>query len=150
MGERLGGRQKGTKNKRTIERESLIARAIGELDRPLGKDVLAEAMIEVRRMAKELSPKVADDEDSRARARARIRWGSQALRGRRPALRSPRRILAEDLPRRPLAAPPPADRPRDRAGGDSGRSRQRQAGGAAGPCGDRRFIVPAVIYDRMT
>jgi hypothetical protein len=43
MGERLGGRQKGTKNKATIERENLISRAIGELNRPLGKDVLGLA-----------------------------------------------------------------------------------------------------------
>jgi hypothetical protein len=47
-GERLGGRQKGSKNKATIERENLIARAIGELNRPLGKDVLAEVMMELR------------------------------------------------------------------------------------------------------
>jgi len=36
-GERLGGRQKGTKNKATIEHENMISRAIGELNRPLGK-----------------------------------------------------------------------------------------------------------------
>jgi hypothetical protein len=42
-GERLGGRQKGTKNKATIERETLISRAIGELNRPLGKDVRGDA-----------------------------------------------------------------------------------------------------------
>jgi len=29
----------------TIERETLISRAIGELSRPLGKDVVAEAMM---------------------------------------------------------------------------------------------------------
>ena len=33
MGERLGGRQKGTKNKATLERENMISRAMGELDR---------------------------------------------------------------------------------------------------------------------
>ena len=52
-GEYRGGRQKGTKNKATIEREMLISRAIGELSRPLGKDVLAEVMVEFREMAKE-------------------------------------------------------------------------------------------------
>ena len=40
MGYKFGGRQAGTKNKKTLERESLISRAIGELSRPLGKDVL--------------------------------------------------------------------------------------------------------------
>ena len=52
-GEYRGGRQKGTKNKATIEREMLISRAIGELSRPLGKEVLAEVMVEFREMAKE-------------------------------------------------------------------------------------------------
>src|SRR5258705_13060164 len=42
-GEKTGGRQKGTKNKATIEHENMISRAMGKLDRPLGKDVLAEA-----------------------------------------------------------------------------------------------------------
>jgi hypothetical protein len=46
-GERRGGRQPGVKNKTTFERESLISRAIGELSRPLGKDVLAEAMMKL-------------------------------------------------------------------------------------------------------
>ena len=32
-GEKLGGRQKGTKNKATLERENMISRAMGELDR---------------------------------------------------------------------------------------------------------------------
>jgi hypothetical protein len=50
-GERQGGRQKGTKNKATIEHETLISRAMGELDRPLGKDVLAKVMLEFREMA---------------------------------------------------------------------------------------------------
>jgi hypothetical protein len=54
-GEKLGGRQKGTKNKKTIERENLLSRAIGELSRPLGKDVLAEVMMELRRLAQERS-----------------------------------------------------------------------------------------------
>src|SRR6266446_10533590 len=54
-GERLGGRQKGSKNKYTIERESLISRAIGELNRPLGKDVLAEVMMTLRGMAHDLA-----------------------------------------------------------------------------------------------
>ena len=36
------------KNKATIERETLISRPIGELNRPLGKDVLAEVMMELR------------------------------------------------------------------------------------------------------
>ena len=52
-GEYRGGRQKGTKNKATLERENMISRAMGELDRPLGKDVLAEVMVEFREMAKE-------------------------------------------------------------------------------------------------
>ncbi len=55
MGERLGGRQKGTKNKATLERENLLSRAIGELSRPLGKDVLAEVMMEFRGLAQELA-----------------------------------------------------------------------------------------------
>src|SRR6266436_122143 len=53
MGHKFGGRQAGTKNKATIERENLLSRAIGELNRPLGKDVLAEVMVEFRDMAKE-------------------------------------------------------------------------------------------------
>jgi hypothetical protein len=52
-GERQGGRQKGTKNKATIEHENMISRAMGQLDRPLGKDVLAEVMVDFREMAKE-------------------------------------------------------------------------------------------------
>jgi hypothetical protein len=44
-GERRGGRQPGSKNIATREQESMISRAIGELSRPLGKDVLAEAMM---------------------------------------------------------------------------------------------------------
>ena len=52
-GERRGGRVAGTKNKATIEQENLISRAMGKLDRPLGKDVLAEVMVEFREMAKE-------------------------------------------------------------------------------------------------
>ena len=52
-GEYRGGRQKGTKNKATIEQEKMISRAMGKLDRPLGKDVLAEVMVEFREMAKE-------------------------------------------------------------------------------------------------
>src|SRR6266478_4739836 len=54
-GERLGGRQKGSKNKYTIERENLLSRAIGELNRPLGKDVLAEVMMTLRGMAHDLA-----------------------------------------------------------------------------------------------
>ena len=50
-GEKLGGRQKGTKNKATIEQENMISRAMAKLDRPLGKEVLAECMIEFREMA---------------------------------------------------------------------------------------------------
>ncbi len=53
MGYKFGGRQAGTKNKKTLERENLLSRAIGELNRPLGKDVLAEVMVEFRDMAKE-------------------------------------------------------------------------------------------------
>jgi hypothetical protein len=52
-GERRGGRVAGVKNKATLERENMISRAMGELDRPLGKDVLAEVMVEFREMAKE-------------------------------------------------------------------------------------------------
>src|SRR5712671_2306107 len=54
-GERLGGRQKGSKNKYTIERENLLSHAIGELNRPLGKDVLAEVMMTLRGMAHDLA-----------------------------------------------------------------------------------------------
>ncbi len=53
MGYKFGGRAAGTKNKATLERENMISRAMGELDRPLGKDVLAEVMVEFREMAKE-------------------------------------------------------------------------------------------------
>ena len=52
-GERRGGRVAGVKNKATLEHENLISRAIGKLDRPLGKEVLAEVMVEFREMAKE-------------------------------------------------------------------------------------------------
>src|SRR5260370_8018766 len=52
-GERRGGRQPGSKNKATLEHENLISRAMGKLDRPLGKEVLAEVMVEFREMAKE-------------------------------------------------------------------------------------------------
>ena len=55
MGYKFGGRQAGTKNKKTLERESLISRAIGELNRPLGKDVLAEVMMTLRGMAHDLA-----------------------------------------------------------------------------------------------
>src|SRR6266446_3812959 len=51
LGERRGGHQPGVKNKATLERENMISRAMGELDRPLGKDVLAEVMVEFREMA---------------------------------------------------------------------------------------------------
>src|SRR6266550_4571054 len=52
-GERRGGRQPGVKNKATIDHENMISRVMGDLDRPLGKDVLAEVMVEFREMAKE-------------------------------------------------------------------------------------------------
>src|SRR5258706_10484883 len=52
-GESRGGRVAGTKNKATIEHENILSRAMGKLDRPLGKDVLAEVMVEFREMAKE-------------------------------------------------------------------------------------------------
>ena len=55
MGYKFGGRQAGTKNKATIEHENLISRAIGKLDRPLGKEVLAEVMMELRGMAQVLA-----------------------------------------------------------------------------------------------
>src|SRR6266446_7874364 len=55
MGYKFGGRQAATKNKKTLERESLISRAIGELNRPLGKDVLAEVMMTLRGMAHDLA-----------------------------------------------------------------------------------------------
>ena len=54
-GEYRGGRQKGTKNKATLEQETLITRAMGKLDRPLGKDVLAEVMMTLREMAQDLA-----------------------------------------------------------------------------------------------
>ena len=54
-GEYRGGRQKGTKNKATIEQEKMISRAMGKLDRPLGKEVLAEVMMELRGMAQVLA-----------------------------------------------------------------------------------------------
>src|SRR6266478_3423950 len=53
MGYKFGGRAAGTKNKATLERENMVSRAMGELDRPLGKDVLAEVMVEFREMAKQ-------------------------------------------------------------------------------------------------
>jgi len=53
LGERRGGGQPGVKNKTTIEHENILSRAMGKLDRPLGKDVLAEVMVEFREMAKE-------------------------------------------------------------------------------------------------
>jgi hypothetical protein len=43
------------KNKATVERENLLSRAIGELNRPLGKEVLAEVMMELRGMAQVLA-----------------------------------------------------------------------------------------------
>src|SRR5467141_1840600 len=55
MGYKFGGRQAGSKNKKTVERENLLSRAIGELDRPLGKDVLAEVMMTLRGMAHDLA-----------------------------------------------------------------------------------------------
>ena len=54
-GERRGGRVAGVKNKATLEHENLISRAIGKLDRPLGKEVLAEVMMELRGMAQVLA-----------------------------------------------------------------------------------------------
>ena len=47
-GEYRGGRQKGTNNKATIEREREISRVVGKTGRPLGKDVIAEAMMKFR------------------------------------------------------------------------------------------------------
>src|SRR6266576_1229459 len=55
MGYKFGGRQAGSKNKKTVERENLRSRAIGELNRPLGKDVLAEVMMTLRGMAHDLA-----------------------------------------------------------------------------------------------
>src|SRR6266436_611561 len=55
MGYKFGGRQAGSKNKKTVERENLLSRAIGELNRPLGKDVLAEVMMTLRGMAHDLA-----------------------------------------------------------------------------------------------
>src|SRR5438105_1934168 len=52
-GEYRGGRQKGVKNKATLEHENLISRAMGKLDRPLGKEVIAEVMMEFRGLAQE-------------------------------------------------------------------------------------------------
>src|SRR5207244_2527993 len=54
MGYKFGGRQAGSKNKKTVERENLLSRAIGELNRPLGKDVLAEVMMTLRLTKKRL------------------------------------------------------------------------------------------------
>jgi len=55
LGERRGGRQPGSKNKATLEHENMISRAMGQLDRPLGKEVIAEIMMEFRRLAAELT-----------------------------------------------------------------------------------------------
>src|SRR5258708_8238206 len=55
-GERRGGRRKGTKNKATIERELEIAREVGELNRLLGKDFLAKAMIKFHDLALHYAP----------------------------------------------------------------------------------------------
>ena len=52
-GEYRGGRQKGVKNKATLEHENLISRAMGKLDRPLGKEVIAEVMMEFRGLAQD-------------------------------------------------------------------------------------------------
>ena len=54
-GERRGGRVAGVKNKATLEHQNLISRAMGKLDRPLGKEVLAEVMMELRGMAQVLA-----------------------------------------------------------------------------------------------
>ena len=53
-GERRGGRPIGGKNKLTLEREREIADVVAVMDRPLGKDVLAEVMMEFRKLAQEL------------------------------------------------------------------------------------------------
>ncbi len=48
----------GVKNKRTVERETLNSRVIGEVDRPLGEDILPKAMMEFRRLAASLRQKL--------------------------------------------------------------------------------------------
>jgi hypothetical protein len=60
-GERRRGRVAGTKNKATIEQENLISRAMGKLDRPLGKDVLAEVMVEFRETSRRGHGRVSRD-----------------------------------------------------------------------------------------
>jgi hypothetical protein len=42
-GERRSGRERGAKNKATVEREMEIAGAVAALNRPLGKEVIAPA-----------------------------------------------------------------------------------------------------------
>src|SRR2546430_2087368 len=75
-GEYRGGRQKGTKNKATIEQEKMISRAMGKLDRPLGKDVLAEVMVEFREMAKEQAEaaRAGDKRPGRSASTTRAPW----------------------------------------------------------------------------
>jgi hypothetical protein len=50
-GERRGGRQPGSKNLATIERERAMTDGLRDPDRPLGKDVIAEAMMKFRELA---------------------------------------------------------------------------------------------------
>ena len=100
-GEKTGGRQKGTKNKATIEHENMISRAMGKLDRPLGKEVLAEIMMDFRGMAKDQ----AEIGVNSRRSTVPSRWctaGAARQRKRRSRCCAP--LL---LPRRPLTRPAP-------------------------------------------
>ena len=106
-GERLGGRQKGSKNKYTIERENLLSHAIGELNRPLGKDVLAEVMMTLRGMAHDLAEAArADKEAQQKRVYYQGTLETDKANYRALARRAGRRCLEGRMPvRQPYHSP---------------------------------------------
>ena len=65
----------------------MISRAMGKLDRPLGKDVLAEVMVEFREMAKEQAA-AAGAGDKEAQQKRRAPWRPIKANYRSPALAS--------------------------------------------------------------
>jgi hypothetical protein len=67
LGERRGGRKKGTPNRSTLERQRELAKAIGAdaYAGKLGKDMLAEAMSEFRALAQRYHPSGSEPDEGK-------------------------------------------------------------------------------------